>query len=609
VKKMKQSTQTLDSEKILELINKGKRLYIARDYIHPRTTNSILLKSGTQLSQNFVTQLKKHSYEKLVVSEIKPEKKSISTELEPDLPVKMETMNTLKKFNHKIASEYENLTHKKINEISSDKKLKIKKISQNPKFQRAIFSSDTFKKLQKNIELIVEKILSNEIAISVEHIRSHDEYTEEHSYQVSMLSLGILSLVLKRRMLLRKSQYLYSAALGAMLHDIGKIAIPETILNKQDKLSAEENEIVKRHPEWGYELTAMSDSIDPLSRAIIWQHHENLDGSGYPDQAIGEHLLDVEELKVGGKNKISIVSKIVMVADRFDAMIADRPYRKGIPHEQTLNYLLIQSKKGLISIEAVVELINLIQYFPINILVTLNEQEFAFVINNKKNPSRPIVHRNDWRTKKLKDVIDDQPQTELHIYSQYSPSEDVYMPNLGVQRARKITQMLVNLGVPNNRLVIKPQIIPIQFDASNTYQSSFSFALKPLDSLRLNALRSNLPESRTIYPTYTFDGVLVNKDLRDFGKELKEMVINQPDLKIEVIGHTDNVGNAQDNYLKALDHARQVRWYLIKSSGIDKGRVKAKSMGETEAIAGNGSKNGRELNRRIEIKFYLDNVN
>jgi len=227
----------------------------------------------------------------------------------------------------------------------------------------------------------------------------------------------------------------------------------------------------------------------------------------------------------------------------------------------------------------------------------------------KSSPDVIIPEELKGFGQQLKDVIDDQPQTELHIYSQYSPSEDVYMPNLGVQRARKITQMLVNLGVPNNRLVIKPQIIPIQFDASNTYQSSFSFALKPLDSLRLNALRSNLPESRTIYPTYTFDGVLVNKDLRDFGKELKEMVINQPDLKIEVIGHTDNVGNAQDNYLKALDHARQVRWYLIKSSGIDKGRVKAKSMGETEAIAGNGSKNGRELNRRIEIKFYLDNVN
>lgn len=227
-----------------------------------------------------------------------------------------------------------------------------------------------------------------------------------------------------------------------------------------------------------------------------------------------------------------------------------------------------------------------------------------------KNSPEVIVPKSlNGFAEQLKEVMNKNPQSELHIYSQYSPSEDIYMPNLGVQRGRELRQILIASGIMGNRIVIKPQITPLEFGEDDRYNNSFSFALKPLDSLRIEAMRLKIPESRLVYPTYTIDGVLVNEDLQDFGVELKQMVAEEPELRVDVIGHTDNVGNAQDNYLKGLDHARQVRWYLIKNSGIEKSRIRARSKGETEAIAENGSKYGRELNRRIEIKFYLEHAN
>ena len=229
----------------------------------------------------------------------------------------------------------------------------------------------------------------------------------------------------------------------------------------------------------------------------------------------------------------------------------------------------------------------------------------GFII--KKNSAEIVIPDEvvDFKYK-LNTYMLEHPDTELHISSQYSPSEIISSPNLGIQRGKMVKDELAATGIAAERIVIKPNITQIAFNTDESFRHSFSFSFKPLDLERIEALKKQIPESKTVYPTYSYQGIMVNEALNNFKDEVTEILKENPNLHLEVIGHTDNVGNAIDNYTKGLEYARQVRWYLVTKAKIDRNKITAISKGESEAIASNGSVKGRELNRRIEIKFYLD---
>jgi len=204
---------------------------------------------------------------------------------------------------------------------------------------------------------------------------------------------------------------------------------------------------------------------------------------------------------------------------------------------------------------------------------------------------------------KLNTYLIEHPNQELHISSVYSASENIENPNFGFQRGVKIKEILSRTGIPSKKMVIKSVIREVEFKSDNSFGNGINFSFHPLDKERVESLKLLLPETKTIYPKLVNNDIFVNKALEDLLKEVKATLQRNPNLIVKIVGHTDNIGNANDNYLLGLKHARQVRWYLVTKGNLDKKRVVAISEGESKSIATNRNERGRLLNRRIEIKY------
>lgn len=163
-------------------------------------------------------------------------------------------------------------------------------------------------------------------------VEAKDAYTDNHTRRVSDLAIA-----LGKRKSLTQEQ-LRNIEIGAMIHDIGKVSTPESILNKPGPLTTAEFEIMKNHPEAGARIIRPIGALQKPSEMVL-SHHEKLDGSGYP------HGLKADE--------ISIETRIITISDIFDALYTDRPYRKGMSLDKTLSILKEDADKGKLDQELV----------------------------------------------------------------------------------------------------------------------------------------------------------------------------------------------------------------------------------------------------------------
>lgn len=184
--------------------------------------------------------------------------------------------------------------------------------------------------------------LGNVVSSMVKSIEARDSYTAGHSYSVANISMDI------GRMLELPEKEIEILRMGSLLHDIGKIGVPDQILNKTGKLLVEEFNRIKEHPVKGEEI-CKNLRLDSRTIDIIRHHHEKLDGSGYPDKLRG--------------NEIDKLVRIVTVADIFDALTTKRPYHPAINNQNAFYILKQEGQKEKLDI-------NIINY--IEILVQKN---------------------------------------------------------------------------------------------------------------------------------------------------------------------------------------------------------------------------------------------
>lgn len=150
----------------------------------------------------------------------------------------------------------------------------------------------------------------------------HNDYTKKHSLNVAEIAAGIA-----KKMGLNKN-IIDTVYWTGLVHDIGKILIPESILNKKEKLTKEEWETIKKHPVWGYETLNDNKNLKEIAEYVLY-HHEQWTGSGYPKG-------------ITGKN-IPLISRIISVADTYDAMTNERPYRKALSKQTALKEIMDNS--------------------------------------------------------------------------------------------------------------------------------------------------------------------------------------------------------------------------------------------------------------------------
>jgi len=162
------------------------------------------------------------------------------------------------------------------------------------------------------VERQLEYILQGQEAFhNLLKITSFDYYTYTHSVNVCTFSIA-----LARQLGIEDDAMLHELGVGALLHDVGKSKVSPRILNKKAALNAIEFDVMKKHPKWGVEILNETDMVAPASYYPVLQHHERGDRRGYP-QSIG-------------LNEMHLFSRIVAVADSFDAMTTDRVYQNAM---------------------------------------------------------------------------------------------------------------------------------------------------------------------------------------------------------------------------------------------------------------------------------------
>jgi len=214
------------------------------------------------------------------------------------------------------------------------------------------------------VEAVVEDITSSVIRnsgalISLLRLKTADDYTFLHC-----VAVGTLMVTFTRATAL-DTETVRQAGIGGLMHDLGKMQVPDAVLNKPGKLTDDEFALIKRHPEAGHRILVEAGGVGPIPLDITLHHHERIDGSGYPEKLPGD--------------QITLLAKMSAIVDVYDAITSDRCYHRGMAPTDALRKMFEWSKFHFDE-KLVHQFMRTIGIYPVGTLVRLESGRLGVVI-------------------------------------------------------------------------------------------------------------------------------------------------------------------------------------------------------------------------------------
>lgn len=320
--------------RLVSINNIKPQAYLAKTVYED--SGRIILVKGTQLNENYITRLKNLNVGSVYVDDGKA---------------------------GAIGIDYD---------VSEDTRLQVFKILRMslPKIRAG--ESFESRRIRKTVNDIIDEILRiKELMVYLTDIKSLRDHTFDHSVNVCILSL------LTALSMGYDHQQLLELGAGALLHDVGKAAVLDKIVNNTKLFIPDEYQQIQKHVDYGYEALKKAVSIGSFAADVAWQHHERYNGSGYPRKLAG--------------NDIHEHARIVAVADVYNALSTARPYREGLLLHEA-EEAIRRSRGTDFDPDIAAEFIRITVPFPLGSMVLLNSGVKGIVVSiNADFPTRPRI--------------------------------------------------------------------------------------------------------------------------------------------------------------------------------------------------------------------------
>jgi len=317
-------------------------------------------------SDKSIQQLRKANITQLIIVPEK-EKQTLNTEKVLD-EIATKTPPAIKKDTPKKVTVSFDSEMRKASSLYNNAKLIQEKFIEKIKLDKSIKLTE----VETTTDALVDSIFRNQDALTcMSRLQTKDSYLIEHSLNVS-----ILMAVFAKYLDLEKG-IIQELTLGAFLHDIGMTLIPLSLLNKPSELTAKEQKVIHNHVALGLNVLEDSADISHIAISMLKEHHERLDGSGYPKQLKGDDM--------------SKFGRMIAIIDSYEAMTSDRPYRKGVPPINAFKSLMSEAPH-LYDEELVEKFIQCMGIYPVGTLVKLTSGKLGLISRlNKQKPLHPFV--------------------------------------------------------------------------------------------------------------------------------------------------------------------------------------------------------------------------
>lgn len=234
---------------------------------------------------------------------------------------------------------------------------------------KALMNNDVNKAISYAYEIVNDLKRKESLQVNIIDIKNNKNYTYKHC-----VSCCIYSVIVGLALGLTEDQ-LKNLAVAAMLHDIGKFELPESLLHKKSKLTADEMQQMRQHPRIAYDKLTAVHEISSVARNAILYHHENVDGTGY-NGVLGD--------------KQTIITKILHLVDVYDSMTSVRKYREAYSPSEAIEYIMGNVGK-MFDAEVVAAFTSKFPLYPIGTTIRLSNNEQAIIYSNEVNNIRPVI--------------------------------------------------------------------------------------------------------------------------------------------------------------------------------------------------------------------------